>query len=179
MPHASSRCWASTAIWRTNQPDRIRRHDKTQAYGLIRGPRAVSLWAPWCFRGNSRMPSSRPSATTPAVRSARSVTCSPAAGQVREGGLSRSLIHRLLSQQGLSRISGCAEPEEKRAFAAEGQAVPRRSLGRSGKGAGALLVRSGQGLREPLRPDPAPPPAASTAPATRNGLGCHPPAKEQ
>ena len=43
-----------------------------------------------------------------------------AAGQAPEGGLSRSAIHRLLLQQGLSRICGSAsEPEERRAFAAE------------------------------------------------------------
>ena len=43
-----------------------------------------------------------------------------AAGLAPEGSLSRSAIHRLLLQQGLSRICGAAsEPEERRAFAAE------------------------------------------------------------
>jgi putative transposase len=42
------------------------------------------------------------------------------AGQVARGTLSRSAIHRLLQQQGLSRISGSAsEPEEHRRFVAE------------------------------------------------------------
>lgn len=42
------------------------------------------------------------------------------AGRVAHGSLSRSAIHRLLQQHGLSRSSGSAsEPEEKRSFVAE------------------------------------------------------------
>ena len=42
-----------------------------------------------------------------------------AAGTVARGSLSRSTIHRLLQQHGLSRISGSASlPEEKRSFVA-------------------------------------------------------------
>src|SRR3546814_2934209 len=43
-----------------------------------------------------------------------------AAGSVAAGSLSRSAIHRLLQQQGLSRIDGSASQlEEKRSFVAE------------------------------------------------------------
>jgi len=42
-----------------------------------------------------------------------------AAGQVARGSLSRSAIHRLLQQQGLSRLSGSSsEPQERRSFVA-------------------------------------------------------------
>jgi transposase InsO family protein len=43
-----------------------------------------------------------------------------AAGTVPAGGLSRSAVHRLLQQHGLSQLAGSAHlPEEKRSFAAE------------------------------------------------------------
>ena len=43
-----------------------------------------------------------------------------AAGTVRTGSLSRSAVHRLLQQHGLSSCSGSAsEPEERRSFSAE------------------------------------------------------------
>lgn len=46
-----------------------------------------------------------------------------AAGTVARGSLSRSTVHRLLQQHGLSRISGSASlPEEKRSFVAASRA---------------------------------------------------------
>ena len=43
-----------------------------------------------------------------------------AAGTVADKSLSRSAVHRLLQQQGLSRLAGSGHlPEEKRSFAAE------------------------------------------------------------
>ena len=62
----------------------------------------------------------RPSARIRAARSARSGACSKPPAWWRTAALSRSTVHRLLQQHGLSRVSGSAsEVEERRSFVAE------------------------------------------------------------
>jgi transposase InsO family protein len=76
-------------------------------------------------RGNSKLPAAAQAAILAAKRdnprrSIRQIRqLLEAAGTVARGSLSRSAIHRLLQQHGLSRIRGSASlPEEKRSFVA-------------------------------------------------------------
>ncbi len=76
-------------------------------------------------RGNSKLPAAAQAAILAAKRdnprrSIRQIRqLLEAAGTVARGSLSRSAIHRLLQQHGLSRIHGSASlPEEKRSFVA-------------------------------------------------------------